>query len=36
MLVYVDLEHQPLQQQPELWEKSLARRLKHKYRPELN
>ncbi|MBE7470457.1 MAG: gamma-glutamyl-gamma-aminobutyrate hydrolase family protein [Anaerolineales bacterium] len=34
MLVYVDLEHQRLQQQPELWEESLARRLKHKYRLE--
>ena len=31
MLIYVDLEHARLQQQPELWEKSLARRLKHKY-----
>lgn len=34
MLIYVDLEHERLQQQPELWEKSLARRLKHKYRLE--
>ncbi|GIK43097.1 MAG: hypothetical protein BroJett011_69300 [Chloroflexota bacterium] len=34
MLVYVDLEHHRLQQQPDLWEKSLARRLKHKYRLE--
>ena len=34
MIVYVDLEHDRLQQQPELWEKSLARRLKHKYRFE--
>lgn len=34
MLIYVDLEHERLQRQPELWEKSLARRLKHKYRLE--
>lgn len=34
MLVYIDLEHHRLQQQPDLWEKSLARRLKHKYRLE--
>lgn len=34
MLIYVDLEHDRLQQQPELWEKSLARRLKVKYRLE--
>jgi len=34
MLVYVDLEHDRLQNEPELWEKSLARRLKHKYRLE--
>ena len=34
MIVYVDLEHERLQQQPELWEKSLARRLKQKYRLE--
>lgn len=34
MIVYVDLEHDRLQQQPEEWEKSLARRLKHKYRFE--
>jgi GMP synthase-like glutamine amidotransferase len=34
MIAYVDLEHDRLQQQPELWEKSLARRLKHKYRLE--
>lgn len=34
MLIYVDLEHERLQQQPDLWEKSLARRLKHKYRLE--
>ncbi|MCL4298573.1 MAG: gamma-glutamyl-gamma-aminobutyrate hydrolase family protein [Anaerolineae bacterium] len=34
MLVYVDLEHDRLQQQPDLWEKTLARRLKHKYRLE--
>lgn len=34
MLIYVDLEHDRLQQQPELWEKSLARQLKVKYRLE--
>lgn len=34
MLVYVDLEHDHLQQQPELWEKSLAWRMKAKYRLE--
>jgi GMP synthase (glutamine-hydrolysing) len=34
MIVYVDLEHDRLQDEPELWEKSLARRLKHKYRLE--
>lgn len=34
MIIYVDLEHVRLQQQPEQWEKSLARRLKHKYRLE--
>jgi GMP synthase-like glutamine amidotransferase len=34
MIVYVDLEHDRLQQQPEVWEKSLARRLKTKYRLE--
>ncbi|MBI1881032.1 MAG: gamma-glutamyl-gamma-aminobutyrate hydrolase family protein [Chloroflexi bacterium] len=34
MIIYVDLEHERLQQQPEAWEKSLARRLKHKYRLE--
>jgi GMP synthase-like glutamine amidotransferase len=34
MIVYVDLEHQRLQQQPEQGEKSLARRLKQKYRLE--
>jgi GMP synthase (glutamine-hydrolysing) len=34
MLVYVDLEHESVQQQPELWEKSLAGRLKYKYRLE--
>ncbi|MFN8457325.1 MAG: hypothetical protein U0401_22155 [Anaerolineae bacterium] len=34
MLIYIDLEHDRLQQQPELWEKSLARRLKVKYRLE--
>lgn len=34
MIVYVDVEHVRLQQQPDLWEKSLARRLKTKYRLE--
>lgn len=35
MIIYVDLEHQRLAgQEPEAWEKSLARRLKHKYRFE--
>jgi GMP synthase (glutamine-hydrolysing) len=34
MIVYVDLEHERLQQQPDLWEKSLAGRLKYKYRLE--
>jgi GMP synthase (glutamine-hydrolysing) len=34
MLVYVDLEHERLQQKPEQWEQSLARRLKIKYRLE--
>ena len=34
MIVYVDLEHERLQQQPETWEKSMAGRLKHKYRFE--
>lgn len=34
MIVYVDLEHDRLRQFPERWERSLARRLKHKYRFE--
>jgi GMP synthase (glutamine-hydrolysing) len=34
VIVYVDLEHEQLQEQPELWEKSLAGRLKYKYRLE--
>jgi hypothetical protein len=34
MIVYVGLEHDRLQNEPKRWEKSLARRLKHKYRLE--
>lgn len=34
MIVYVDLEHARLQNEPALWEQSLADRLKHKYRFE--
>lgn len=34
MIVYVDLEHDRLRQYPDQWEKSLARRLKNKYRFE--
>jgi GMP synthase-like glutamine amidotransferase len=34
VIVYVDLEHDRLRQYPDQWEKSLARRLKHKYRFE--
>lgn len=31
MFVYIDLEHDNLQRDPAAWEKSLARRLRHKY-----
>jgi GMP synthase (glutamine-hydrolysing) len=34
MIVYVDLEHDRLQNKPELWQESLARRLQIKYRLE--
>lgn len=34
MLVYVDLEHERLQQEPERYERSLGKRLKIKYRLE--
>jgi len=34
VIVYVDLEHDRLRQFPQQWERSLARRLKHKYRFE--
>lgn len=34
MIIYVDLEHDRLQQKPKKWRKSLARRLTHKYRLE--
>jgi GMP synthase-like glutamine amidotransferase len=31
MFIYIDLEHDHLQNDPAAWEKSLARRLRHKY-----
>ena len=34
MIVYVDLEHDLLKQQPEMWQRVMARRMKHKYRFE--
>lgn len=34
MIVYIDLEHDRLRADAEQWERSLARRLKHKYRFE--
>jgi GMP synthase-like glutamine amidotransferase len=34
MIIYIDLEHKRLQNEPTLWEQSLADRLKHKYRFE--
>ena len=34
MIIYVDLEHERLKAEPGLWEKSLTRRLNHKYRLE--